>query len=98
MQPAEQVHSQHSFLSSAMTSGINIEDKRAQSFMNIPLRLLDCLGFVPPLDAFGTFASCFALVDLHFGGAVVGGGFAGWITGDDKKADGDGIVIVSILS
>ncbi len=76
-----------------------IADKRVQQFIGIPLRLLDCLGFVTPVDAFELLADCFAVVDLRFCAVVVvGGGFADSITSVGKKADGDGIVIVSILS
>lgn len=65
---------------------------------DVPLRLLDCLGFTipacffaePELEAFDV------VVGLRFGG---GGGFgAGFNTGEDRNADGDGIVIVSILT
>ena len=65
-----------------------------------PLRLLDCLGFVTPADAFEAAEDCFAAVALRFwGAALVGGGsLADWTTGDDRKTEGDGIVMVSILS
>jgi hypothetical protein len=65
-----------------------------------PLRLLDCLGFVTPVDAFEAAEDCFGAVVLRFGGValVVGGGLADWTTGDDRKTEGDGILIVSILS
>jgi hypothetical protein len=64
--------------------------------LNIPLRLLDCLGF--------DILSCFLVVltdlvvveGLRFGGG--GGSGAGFKTGEERNADGDGIVMVSILT
>jgi hypothetical protein len=65
-----------------------------------PLRLLDCLGFVTPADVFEATEDCFAVVSLRFGGVglVGGGSLADWANGEDRKTEGDGIVIVSILS
>ena len=62
----------------------------------IPLRLLDCLGFVIPFCFLVVFADFVVVVGFRFGGG--GGGFgAGFVTGEDRKADGDGIVMVSIF-
>lgn len=62
----------------------------------IPLRLLDCLGFTIP-DGFLVVTVFFVAVEgLRLGGG--GGSGAGLSTGEDRKADGDGIVIVSILT
>lgn len=62
-----------------------------------PLRLLDCLGFVIPFCFFVVFAGFVVVVDFRFGGGGGGGFGAGFITGEDRKADGDGIVMVSIF-
>jgi hypothetical protein len=56
---------------------------------------LDCLGFTTPFCFFVVLADLFVVEDLRFGG---GGSGAGFMTGEDRKADGDGIVIVSILT
>lgn len=63
---------------------------------NIPLRLLDCLGFDIPFCFFAVLADLGVAVGLRFGGG--GGSGAGFNTGEERKADGDGIVIVSILT
>ena len=63
---------------------------------NVPLRLLDCLGFDMPFCFLGVLADLGAVEGLRFGGG--GGSGAGLITGDERNADGDGIVIVSILT
>lgn len=60
------------------------------------MRLLDCFGFTPPACFLAVLAAFGVVVDLRFvdgGGGGFGGGF---ITGEFKKADGDGMVIVSI--
>jgi hypothetical protein len=68
--------------------------------LGTPLRLLDCLGFVTPADTFEGAEDCFVAVALRFGGVVLveGGSLADWTTGEDRKTEGDGILIVSILS
>ena len=64
--------------------------------VHIPLRLLDCFGFIIPLCFLVVFVDFVVVVCFRFGGG--GGGFgAGFITGEDRKADGDGIVMVSIF-
>ena len=63
---------------------------------NIPLRLLDCLGLETPFCFFVVLADLVVVVGLRFGGG--GGSGAGLRTGEERKADGDGIVIVSILT
>lgn len=66
---------------------------------NIPLRLLDCLGFATPLFFLGALAAFAVVVGFRFGGVGEGGGSgAGLITGESRKTDGEGIVIVSISS
>lgn len=66
--------------------------------MDIPLRLLDCLGLIIPFDFLVVPAEVLVVVDLRFCGGGGGGlDSADSSTGDDKKADGEGIVIVSIL-
>lgn len=61
--------------------------------MNIPLRLFDCFGFATPACFFEVLAA--GLVEAGFRFAVAcWGGLADGITGDDRKADGDGMVIV----
>lgn len=62
----------------------------------VPFRLFDCFGFVIPVSFFVVLATF--LVDLtvfRFGGG--GGSGAGLITGEERKTEGDGIVMVSIL-
>lgn len=68
--------------------------------MCTPLRLLDCLGFVTPVEVLDGPEDCFAVVGLCFCDVVLveGGSLADWTTGEDRNADGDGIVIVSILN
>jgi hypothetical protein len=63
---------------------------------NLPLRLFDCLGFSVPLCFFVALTGFVVVVGLRFGGG--GGSGACFNTGEDRKADGDGIVIVSILT
>jgi hypothetical protein len=63
---------------------------------DVPLRLLDCLGFTIPACFFAEFAAFDVVEGLRFGGG--GGSGAGFKTGEDRKAVGDGIVIVSILT
>jgi hypothetical protein len=61
---------------------------------------LDCFGFVTPAGVLEVLEEGFAVVGLRFCDAVLveGGSLADWTTGEDRKADGDGMVIVSILS
>lgn len=64
----------------------------------IPLRLLVCLGFEMSGPAFSD-ALCALVVDDRFLEEVLTetlGEGAGCITGESKKAEGDGIVIVAI--
>lgn len=63
-----------------------------------PLRLLDCLGFTIPAGFFAVTAGLVVVEGLRLGvGGGGGGSGAGLRTGEERKADGDGIVIVSIL-
>jgi len=48
-----------------------------------------------PFCFFGVLAGLGAVEGLRFGGGGIGAGFN---TGEERKADGDGIVIVSILT
>lgn len=63
---------------------------------NIPLRLLDCLGFDMTFCFFVVLADLGVAEGLRFGGG--GGSRPGLSTGDERNADGEGIVIVSILA
>jgi hypothetical protein len=57
---------------------------------------LDCLGFVIPVSFFAEVLDAFEVDCFRFFGG--GGGLgAGVIIGDERNADGEGIVIVSIL-
>ena len=49
-----------------------------------------------PVCFFVGLADLFVVAGLRFGGG--GGSGAGFMTGEERKADGDGIVIVSILT
>jgi hypothetical protein len=64
---------------------------------NIPLRLLDCLGLTILLCFLVELAVFVVVVGLGFFGGGGGGFGEGLITGFDRKAVGDGIVIVSIF-
>lgn len=69
--------------------------------LDIPFRLFDCFGFTAPVSFFpptvDLSATFFGPLAFRLGGADLGGGSgAGLITGDDKKTEGDGIVMVSI--
>jgi len=90
---------------SAGNDSYQCQDKRTQNCTNIPLRLLDCLGFAIPFCALGAFADFGVVVFFRFEGGGGGDGCgagagagAGLITGELKKTDGEGIVIVSISS
>lgn len=72
------------------------QDKKTPHRMNIPLRLLDCLGLVIPVPFLLGLEDLGAVVDFRFGGGGAGGLAAGFMTGELRKAVGDGIVIVSI--
>jgi hypothetical protein len=63
---------------------------------NVPLRLLDCLGLDIAFCFFAVLVDLGVAVGLRFGGG--GGSGAGFTTGEERKAEGDGIVIVSILT
>ena len=76
-------------------SSYQSHDKTRTCLPHIPLRLLDCLGFNMPFCFFGVLAGLGAVEGLRFGGGGIGAGFN---TGEERKADGDGIVIVSILT
>jgi hypothetical protein len=71
-------------------------DKTSLRMCNVPLRLLDCLGLDIPFCFFAVLVDLGVAVGLRFGGG--GGSGAGFTTGEERKADGDGIVIVSILT
>ncbi len=75
------------------------EDKTTILPADVPLRLLDCLGFAMPLCFFSALADLVVAVDLRFRDGAEGcGGFgAGFRTGEERKTDGDGIVMVSIV-
>jgi hypothetical protein len=75
-------------------------EKRELGRQCTPLRLLDCFGFVTPEGVLEAPEDCLAVVDLRFCDVILleGGSLADWTTGEDRKADGDGMVIVSILS
>ncbi len=62
------------------------------------MRLLDCLGFTIPAGFFAVTAGLVVVDGLRLGvGGGGGGSGAGFRMGEARKADGDGIVIVSIL-
>ena len=70
--------------------------------IDIPFRLLDFLGFVIPFSFLDAAADCLTVARLRVGGGGrrggAGGGVeAGLMTGEERKADGEGIVIASIL-
>jgi hypothetical protein len=65
---------------------------------DIPLRLLDCLGLTTPVLFFDVLAGGLGAVGFAFLVVAEGWILADWITGEDRKADGEGIVIVSIMS
>jgi hypothetical protein len=65
--------------------------------VDIPLRLFDCLGFAIPFCVLVVFADFVVAEGFRFGGGGGGGSGAGFITGEDRNADGDGIVMVSIF-
>lgn len=77
---------------------INHKDKRYEDedILSLPFRLFDCLGLLIPFSFFedwevdGLEVDCF----LFLGGG--GGSGAGLRTGEERNADGEGIVIVSI--
>jgi len=60
------------------------------------LRLLDCLGLTIPFCFLTVVTGLVVVVTFRFGGG--GGSGAGFNTGDERNAEGDGIVIVSILT
>lgn len=63
------------------------------------MRLLDCFGFVTPSGVSDVLAVAFAVVDLRFCAALVdGGGFADWVTGEERNVEGDGVVTESMVS
>jgi hypothetical protein len=72
------------------------QDKTSYCRPNLPLRLLDCLGFDIPSCFFVIFAGLAVVEGLRFGGG--GGSGAGFKTGEERNADGDGIDIVSIVT
>jgi hypothetical protein len=55
------------------------------------------LGFDMPFCFLAVFADLVVVVGLRFEGGGGGGFGAGFMTGEDRKADGDGIVMVSIF-
>jgi hypothetical protein len=66
--------------------------------INVPFLLLDCLGFAAPFCFLGGLAGFGVVVFLRFGGEAGGGSGAGLTSGESRKTDGDGIVMVSISS
>jgi hypothetical protein len=82
-------------LESRRTCPYHPQDKSTKRVKRIPFRLLDCLGFTTP-DGFFAVTVLFVVVCvLRLGRG--GGSGAGLRTGDERKAVGEGIVIVSIL-
>jgi hypothetical protein len=77
-------------------SSYHCQDKTTTDAPNVPLRLLDCLGLETPFCFFVGLADLVVVEGLRFGGG--GGSGAGFKTGEERKADGDGIVMVSILT
>jgi hypothetical protein len=70
--------------------------REIQTPIDVPLRLFDCLGFSTPSDFLIFFAGLGVVVAFRFAGG--GGGFGtALITGELRKAVGDGIVMVSIF-
>jgi hypothetical protein len=70
-------------------------DKGMPNFADIPLRILDCLGLTIPVFFFGAAVEDLGRGGLRFG--TGGGSGAGLMTGEDRKAVGDGMVMVSIV-
>lgn len=67
-------------------------------FLKVPLRLFDCFGFAVPSifdkDLSKDFDCFFCALFETLG--ILEGIVEGWRTGDDRKAEGEGIVIVSM--
>jgi len=70
-------------------------DKRPSRSIFSPLRLFDCLGLTIPAFFFAGAAGLGRAVAFRFAG---GGSGAGLRTGEARKAVGDGIVMVSIVT
>jgi hypothetical protein len=87
-----------SFVSMKLVRGNSYQsdDKTMERESDIPFRLLDCLGFVMPVSFFAEGLDAFEVDCFRFLGGGAGLG-AGVMTGEERKADGEGIVIVSIL-
>lgn len=80
----------------------NSQDKTKALLEHVPSRLLVCLGFERPPACAADLRLCFATGDFFLEEALtvtlgVGVG-AAFVTGDRRKADGEGIVIVAIES
>lgn len=67
---------------------------------HVPSRLLVCFGLEWPLACAADLRVCFATADLFFDevlrATLAAGAGAGLATGDRRKADGEGMVIVAI--
>lgn len=72
------------------------QDKTAEDQKYPPLRLFDCLGLTTPFCFFAVAVFFVVVEGLRFLGGGGGSG-AGFRTGEERKADGLGIVMVSIL-
>jgi hypothetical protein len=80
---------------SASIPAYQTQDKGTPNSANLPLRLLDCLGLTIPVFFFVPVVDAFEGGGLRLGAG--GGSGAGLMTGEVRKAVGDGIVIVSIV-
>ncbi len=76
-----------------LISSYHCQDKTRTYAPNIPLRLLDCLGFTIPVGFLDGAAVFVGGAGLRFGG---GGSGAGFKTGSERNEVGLGIVMVSI--
>ena len=76
------------------------QDKTTVLLKDVPSRLFVCLGFTRPFACAVDLRLCFFTADFFLVEALMVtlgvGGCAGLVTGDRRKADGEGIVIVAI--
>ena len=77
-------------------AAISRPDKEAVRARVIPLRLLDCFGFVTPSAFTVAVLDALAVVDGRLGAALVVD-FGTGETGLLKKAEGEGILIVAMI-
>jgi hypothetical protein len=86
----------------SLFSAYRNQDKTEGGMRGIPLRLLDCLGLVMPAPL--TTAPDEAFVDVEdrlgtvLAGLIGGGAAEGWVMGEFRNADGEGMVIASMRS